>query len=231
MAGTYAPNPVFLGTDDNNAPLAAGLLYTYASGTTTALATYSEVTLTTANANPVVLDSAGRATIFLSATSYKFVLKTAAGVTIWTRDTIGAVPATDIDNDVTGTAGEALTAGQAAYLSDGSGSLTAGRWYLADADLAYASTTPQMGFVVADIASAASGTFRLSGRVTGLSGLTAGTIYYVSGTAGGVTATQPTLVRAVGQADTTTSLIATPNPAINTNPATDQNILAVHVFS
>lgn len=213
--GSYAPNPVFTGLDNSGAIVPLGLLYTYASGTTTPLATYTNVGLTAANANPVVLDSAGRATIFLLPTSYKWILKSADGnTTYWTRDTIGSVPTTDVDNDVTGTAGEALTAGQVCYLSDGSGALTAGRWYRGDADQTYSSTTPSVTMVVADMASAAQGTFRVSGRMTGLSGLVVGTTYYVSGTAGALTSTAPLNARVVGQADSTTSLVVTPNPAL-----------------
>lgn len=203
--GTYAPNPVFTAWDDNGDPIAGGLLYTYAAGTTTPLATYSNVGLTSANANPVVCDSAGRATIFLSPTSYKWVLKTAAGVTVWTRDNIGAVPSTNIDNDVTGTAGETLTATQVAYLDTST-------WKKADADAVASSTLPPIGFVVADTASAADGTFRLSGRMTGFSGLTPGADYYVSATAGDITATAPSNARYVGRADSISSLIIAPNP-------------------
>jgi hypothetical protein len=70
-----------------------------------------------------------------------------------------------------------------------------------------------VGFAVAAMASAGSGTIRLSGRVTGLSSLSAGSSYYVSGTAGALTATMPSNARFVGQADSTTTLIATPNPS------------------
>ena len=84
--GTVMPSPVFTGLDNNGDPLSGGKLYTYAAGTTTPLATYSDVGLTTPNANPIILDSGGRATVFLSATSYKFVLKTSADVTVWTQD-------------------------------------------------------------------------------------------------------------------------------------------------
>jgi hypothetical protein len=204
--GTYAPNPVFTGLDDNGNPLSGGLLYTYAASTTTPLATYTNVGLTSANANPIVLDSAGRATIFLSPTSYKWILKTSAGVTVWTRDNIGAVPTTNIDNDVTGTAGEALTATKCAYMD------STGVWKLADADATASSTTPPIGFVVSDIANAASGTLRISGRMTGFSGLTPGTDYYVSGTAGEITSTAPSNARYVGRADSISSLVILPNP-------------------
>jgi len=206
--GTVMPSPLFYGWDDNGDPLSGGLLYTYAAGTTTPLATYSEVTLTTPNANPVVLSSAGRATVYLSATSYKFVLKTSAGVTVWTQDNVSAVPTTAADVDVVAIAGVAIAAGEAVYLSDGSGSLTAGRWYLTDADLAYASSTANVvGIAPNAIAAGATGTVRVAGRVTGLSGLSAGSDYYASATAGALTATAPSLSRLIGRADTTTSLV------------------------
>ncbi len=91
--GTLSPSPWFTGFSDAGVPLAAGLLYTYAAGTSTPATTYSDSALTTANANPIVLDAAGRATIYLSATSYKFVLKTSAGVSVRSQDNISAVNA------------------------------------------------------------------------------------------------------------------------------------------
>lgn len=213
--GTIAPVGKHQFFDDNGDPLSGGKLYTYAAGTSTPLATYSDVGLTTPNDNPVVIDAAGRCTLFLTASSYKWVLKTSADVTVWTQDNIGAVPNTNVDLDVTGTAGEALTAGNVVYLSDGSGALTAGRWYKTDADLSYASVDPMVGMVPADIASGEAGSIRLQGRMTGLSGLTIGIKYYVSGTAGAL-ATTPT-GRFVGVADSITSLILTPNPIRITN--------------
>jgi hypothetical protein len=65
---------------------------------------------------------------------------------------------------------------------------------------------------VADIANGAEGTFRLSGRMEGFSGLTPGADYYLSATAGAITATAPANARYVGRADSISSLIITPNP-------------------
>lgn len=73
--------------DNNGTPLAGGLLYTYAAGTTTAATTYSTAT-GTPNANPIVLDSAGRYVVYLDALSYKFILKDSTGVTIKTQDNV-----------------------------------------------------------------------------------------------------------------------------------------------
>jgi hypothetical protein len=44
--------------DNNGIPLAGGLIYTYAAGTTTPQATYTTSAGNIANANPIVLDSA-----------------------------------------------------------------------------------------------------------------------------------------------------------------------------
>src|SRR5688572_1815902 len=48
--------------DDNGAPLNAGKLYSYRSGTSTAQDLHSDSTLSTALSNPIILNSAGRAT-------------------------------------------------------------------------------------------------------------------------------------------------------------------------
>lgn len=206
--GTVAPVPYHQFFTDAGAVAAGYKLYTYEAGTTTALATYSDAELTVPNANPIVLDSAGRAKIFLSAAAYKFLLRTAADVLVWTIDTVNATPRFQVDLDVTGTAGEAISAGEAVYCSDGSGALTAGRWYLADGDLPYASGGAKgVGIAPSAIASGDEGSIRIAGRVTGLAGLVAGSVYYCSGTAGALTATAPTCPRIVGVADSATTLV------------------------
>lgn len=90
------PTPQFL--DDNGVPLDGGLLYFYDTGTTTPKATYSDSALTIANANPVVLDSAGRVpNIFASVDDeYRVVLKTSANVTVWTKDNVQFPDATEL---------------------------------------------------------------------------------------------------------------------------------------
>ncbi|MGE5650951.1 MAG: hypothetical protein ACM34A_12210 [Bacillota bacterium] len=57
-------------------PLAGGKLYTYAAGTTTPKATFSDAAGTTKNTNPVILDSRGEALIFWAG-SYDILLKDA----------------------------------------------------------------------------------------------------------------------------------------------------------
>ena len=84
--------PVETYLDSNGDPLSGGLLYFYATGTTTPQDTFTDEELTPGNenANPVVLDSAGRTAvdIWLSNASYKVVLKDSAAATIWTRDPV-----------------------------------------------------------------------------------------------------------------------------------------------
>jgi hypothetical protein len=77
--------------DNNGVILSGGLLYTYVAGTSTPATTYTTSTGNVANSNPIVLNSAGRtpSDVWLNvAVSYKFVLKTAASVTIGTYDNI-----------------------------------------------------------------------------------------------------------------------------------------------
>ena len=95
-------------------PLAGGFLYTYAAGTTTPQATYTDSTAATANSNPIVLDSRGEANIWLTGSNYKFKLTDANGTEIWTVDNIAA-PSTALspvfDSNVTisaNTSGPAL---------------------------------------------------------------------------------------------------------------------------
>jgi len=86
------PKLQFFGSD--GLPLVGGKLYTYAAGTTTPLATYTDHTANTANTNPVILDSAGEADVWLpETTAYKYVLKDADDVTLFTVDYV-SVPLT-----------------------------------------------------------------------------------------------------------------------------------------
>lgn len=86
------PMPVMQFFDNNGDPLAGGKLYTYVAGTTTPLATYTSQGGGTANPNPVILDSAGRASIWLSATQlYYMELNTSADSLIWTADNVGSL--------------------------------------------------------------------------------------------------------------------------------------------
>ena len=215
-AGTLSPSPKFVGVDDQGNPIAGGKVYSYYAGTTTPAPTFSDADLDPShvNTNPIVLDSAGRATIFLNpGVSYKFLLHTPDEVLVWTQDNIAAVSPLQTGIDTLGTAGEALAPGQVAYLSSGVEGNVAGYWYVAHNANAYSSTEPTIGMVLAPILAGQTGSIRLVGSVTGLSGLVPGGYYYV-GPAGALTATRPGFnSRLVGVADTTTSLVLSANPA------------------
>lgn len=105
MTAVLLTEPMLQFFDDNGNPLAGGKIYTYAAGTSTPKATYTDASAGTPNANPVILDAAGRANIWISG-SYKIVVKTSADVTISTTDNItsfasGAVGVTVTDTGFT----------------------------------------------------------------------------------------------------------------------------------
>lgn len=85
MSAPYFPVPIFRAFTSAGLPLAGGLLYTYAAGSLTPQSTYQADGSTT-NANPVVLDSTGSATVRLQSLGYKFILKDSGGATQWTED-------------------------------------------------------------------------------------------------------------------------------------------------
>lgn len=88
MTAFISPPPRLQFFTNAGVPMAGGLLYTYAAGTTTPLVTYTDSTGVTANTNPVILDSRGEASIWLSTVGYKFKLATPANVDVWTQDNI-----------------------------------------------------------------------------------------------------------------------------------------------
>lgn len=81
-------------------PLSGGKLYSYQAGSSTPLATYTTVSGTIANANPIILGTDGRAANEIWLTygyNYKFILQDANNATIATYDDIygilGTIPA------------------------------------------------------------------------------------------------------------------------------------------
>jgi microcystin-dependent protein len=109
-------------------PLAGGKIYTYQAGSSTPLATYTDNTGNTANANPIILGTDGRPASEIWLTygyNYKFVLKDANDTTIQTYDNlygiIGTQPAT----------GATIPSGLIAMWSGSIGSIPSG-WYLCD---------------------------------------------------------------------------------------------------
>lgn len=99
--GAGIPSGEVYYTDNAGKPLAGGKVCTYQAGSSTPLATYSDSQLMSANTNPVVLNSAGRASIWLNYKSYKIVLRAvgadgtcSTGAVLWTQDNVTApIPA------------------------------------------------------------------------------------------------------------------------------------------
>ena len=89
MSAMLTPSPKVQFFESNGEPLVGGKLYTYAAGTTVPLATYTDFTGNTTNANPVILDSRGEANVWLGPSRYKWVLYDADDVLIWSVDGIG----------------------------------------------------------------------------------------------------------------------------------------------
>lgn len=119
MATTsLSPTPKLQFFDLNGAPLSGGLLYTYAAGTTTPLATYTDSTGNIANTNPIILDSRGEANVWLEGAIYKFALYTSVGVLIWTVDNInGSTFASNATGDGTTTAFSVVNGFTAIYIN------------------------------------------------------------------------------------------------------------------
>ena len=83
-AGILIPAQQFL--DDDGNPLSGGKIQTYIAGTTTPKVTYptfdDAVAGTNANDNPTILDSGGRAPMWLGDGGYKIVKTTSADVPV-----------------------------------------------------------------------------------------------------------------------------------------------------
>lgn len=75
MTTVLSPSPWMQFFDTNGLPLVNGRLFTYAAGTTTKIATYTDSTGGTPNTNPVVTDSRGQCNVWINPnTAYKYVL-------------------------------------------------------------------------------------------------------------------------------------------------------------
>lgn len=218
------PNPLIQWFTNAGAVADTWGLCVFRAGTSTLATTYTTAALSVSNANPVRFNSAGRASsggVFLTpGESYLFDLRDFTGVisptciapvsgtTIWTVDNVQAVPGSAGAVDVTGTAGETIVAGEAVYLSNGTGGLNTGQWYKTDADLTYRSTSATLvGIAPNAIASGNAGSIRISGAVTVAGPLATGSPYYAGATAGAIVTTPPTNAIRIGTAQSATSFL------------------------
>lgn len=88
MTAAREPAPKDQFFDNNGLPLNGGFVFTYAAGTSTPLATYTDYTGNTANSNPVQLDSSGRPVfgLWYSSSLYKIVVTDRNGVQLYSVD-------------------------------------------------------------------------------------------------------------------------------------------------
>lgn len=106
---TLLPFPILQFLDDNGVPLAGGSVASYIPNTMTKKTTYEDAGGITANANPTILDSAGRGTFYGNG-DYDFVVKDNLGNTIYTGPTSAPLPADAISDAMLPVVGAASTA-------------------------------------------------------------------------------------------------------------------------
>jgi len=116
--------------DNNGNPLAGGKVFTYAAGTTTKQASYTDSTGSTPNANPVLLDARGEASIWLDQSlAYKVVIAPSTDTDpptnpIWTQDGISAPIAAAALNSYIALLASASGALSVGYAQSGTGATT-----------------------------------------------------------------------------------------------------------
>lgn len=114
-SGALSPNARYISLLATGSPNAGGTITVYQAGTLVLADTFSDAALTVPNSNPIALDAAGTATIYLAEASYDFVEKDASGNVI--RGPI-TIPSTTLG--LTGGIGEIYTMGgtQLALVTD-----------------------------------------------------------------------------------------------------------------
>ena len=148
--------------------------------------------------------TANSVTVTSTVTAGNFAISLVAGETVATRDAVYIEPT--------------LTGG------------TAGRVYKMDADVLLKSTQAFfVGFVVTGVNSSATASIQISGIVTGFTGLTTGTLYYASGTAGAITATKPLHPVPLGIAISATELLI--NTGIKRETEQTENVGAIYGYA
>lgn len=109
--------------DDNGDPLAGGKLYSYIAGTSAPTSTFTDQSGNTPNANPVILDANGEASVWIADGLYKFILKDANDVVQFTTDFVSG-PSSGSGSSPSGWTLYTVTNGQTA--SDLAGQTTDG---------------------------------------------------------------------------------------------------------
>jgi len=167
--------------DANGNPLAGGKLYTYAAGTTTPLATYTDYGGGTANANPVILDSRGEANVWFGTSQYKVKLTTADDVEVYTVDNLNGP-------DVATLALLAASSGSSliGYINSGTGATARTvqdrlRDYISVKDFGAVGNNVANDVTAIQAAINAAASLPASGGSSGLGGISGATVYFPSG--------------------------------------------------
>ena len=103
------PLPELQFFSNDGVPLAGGSVATYIPNTTTPKTTWQDQNQVTANANPIVLDSAGRCIVFGSG-QYRFIVKDSLGNQIYDQLSIAGLPDSAISAAMLPVVGAATTA-------------------------------------------------------------------------------------------------------------------------
>jgi len=171
-------NPLTQIVDSAGVPLSGAQLFFYETGTSTKLDTYSDEPLSSANANPVVLDSLGRlpSDVWLKNQDYKVVLAPSTDTdpptsAIWTAD---PVRSSDFDTFEKMTVGDGDPNGSVAGTASSAGVLPDVYWDFTNDILYYCTTTGNAAAAVWTALNAASATAAVpspQGRLTVTSGV------------------------------------------------------------
>jgi hypothetical protein len=209
--GTVAPVWRQQFCDPAGHPFANGTIEVFVAGTVAHAVVYQDQTVTVPHPWPIPLNAAGMTSeaMFLLPGSYHFYVKDAAGVVQWDDDLVSSVPSASLDVDTPAVFGESVTYGTVVYDSIGLGGKTPGLWYKTSATNDWSSSAATVvGLATADFAAGASGSVRLVGRMTKLTGLVVGTVYYASTTPGVMTNVKPaTNILQIGIPDSTSSIL------------------------
>lgn len=150
--------------------------------------------LTLDGSSPLAYDTAPTLSNGLQVATVAYVLSVVTGGTV------------NFDNQVIqGVAGETLGLPKIVYLKEADA-----RWWLSDADLTTTFQALQLGVARGSASAGATVSIQLSGIASGFSGLVAGTKYYLSNTAGGISSTPGTYSVFIGWALSTTTMLLAP---------------------